>query len=73
MNDGLAVRLHPLFYEVFEGNRVDVTALEEILDWIQAANHPQIQVKRIERDGELYVLTRSPAHSQADPDGRSLV
>jgi hypothetical protein len=23
------------------------------------ANHPQIQVKRIERDGELYVLTRS--------------
>jgi hypothetical protein len=28
-------------------------------DWTQVANHPQIQVKRIERDGELYVLTRS--------------
>jgi hypothetical protein len=27
-------------------------------NWTQVANHPQIQVKRIERDGELYVLTR---------------
>jgi hypothetical protein len=26
-------------------------------DWTQVANHPQIQVKRIERNGELYVLT----------------
>ncbi len=28
-------------------------------DWTKVANHPQIEVKRIERDGELYVLTRS--------------
>src|SRR5258708_20466703 len=28
-------------------------------DWTQVANHPQIEGKRIERDGELYVLTRS--------------
>ena len=26
-------------------------------DWTQVANQPQIQVKRIEREGELYVLT----------------
>jgi hypothetical protein len=32
-------------------------------DWTQVANHPQIQVKRIERDGELYVLTRSLARA----------
>ena len=31
--------------------------------WSQVANHPQIQVKRIERDGELYVLTRSLARA----------
>ena len=28
-------------------------------DWTQVANHPQIQVKRIERDGELYVFADS--------------
>jgi hypothetical protein len=33
-------------------------------DWAQVANHPQIEVKRIERDGELYVLTRSLARAE---------
>ena len=28
-------------------------------DWSEVANHPQIQVKFVERDGELYVLSRS--------------
>ena len=108
-------------YEVFEGNRADVTTLEEILDlverkhgklgrvwvfdrgivseenlsllrsrgasylvatpkrlltqfqkdliaedWTQVANHPQIQVKRIEHEGELYVLTRSLAGAEKE-------
>jgi transposase len=35
-------------------------------DWTQVANHPQIQVKRIERDGELYVLTRSLARAEKE-------
>ena len=111
----------PLSYEVFEGNRADVTTLEEILDsverkhgklgrvwvfdrgivseenlnllrsrgasylvatpkrlltqfqkdliaedWTQVATHPQIEVKRIERDGELYVLTRSLARAEKE-------
>jgi transposase len=104
----------PLSYEVFEGNRADVTTLEEILDsverkhgalsrvwifdrgivseenlallrqrgasylvatprrmlasfqkelvkedWSEVTAHPLIQVKLVERDGELYVLSRS--------------
>jgi transposase len=104
----------PLSYEVFEGNRSDVTTLEEILDsverkhgalnrvwvfdrgivseenlellrrrgasylvatprrmlssfqkelikedWSEVKAHPQIQLKLVERDGELYVLSRS--------------
>jgi transposase len=104
----------PLSYEVFEGNRADITTLEEILDsverkhgalgrvwvfdrgivseenlallrqrgafylvatprrmlgpfqkelikedWSQVEGHPQIQLKLVERDKELYVLTRS--------------
>src|SRR4029077_6070921 len=111
----------PLSYEVFEGNRADVTTLEEILDsverkhgklgrvwvfdrgivseenlsllrsrgasylvatpkrlltqfqkdliaedWTQVANHPQIQVKLIEHEGELYVLTRSLARAEKE-------
>jgi transposase len=111
----------PLSYEVFEGNRADVTTLEEILDsverkhgqldrvwvfdrgivseenlnlvrvrgasylistprrqlakfqtellaedWTQVAAHPQIQVKRIERDGELYILTRSANRAEKE-------
>jgi hypothetical protein len=32
----------------------------------EVANHPQIQVKRIERDGELYVLTRSLARAEKE-------
>jgi transposase len=111
----------PLSYEVFEGNRADVTTLEEILDsverkhgklgrvwvfdrgivseenlnllrsrgasylvatpkrlltqfqkdllaedWTQVANHPQIQVKRIERNGDLCVLTRSLARAEKE-------
>jgi hypothetical protein len=35
-------------------------------DWTQVANHPQIQVKRIERDGGLYVLTRSLARAEQE-------
>jgi transposase len=42
----------PLSYEVFEGNRADVTTLEEILD-------------SVERDGELYVLSR---RTRPDPE-----
>lgn len=104
----------PLSYEVFEGNRADITTLEEILDsverkhgalgrvwvfdrglvseenlallrqrgafylvatprrmlgpfqkelikedWSQVEGHPQIQLKLVQRDKELYVLTRS--------------
>jgi len=104
----------PLSYEVFEGNRADVTTLEEILDsverkhgalnrvwvfdrgvvseenlallrrrgasylvatprrmlssfqqelmkedWSEVKAHPQIQLKLVERDSELYVLSRS--------------
>jgi transposase len=104
----------PLSYEIFEGNRADVTTLEEILDsvqrkhgalgrvwvfdrgivseenlallrqrglfylvatprrmlgsfekellkedWSEVEGHPQIQVKLVARDEELYVLTRS--------------
>lgn len=111
----------PLSYEVFEGNRADVTTLEEILDsverkhgslgrvwvfdrgivseenlallrergvfylvatpkrslsmferellkedWIQVAGRPQIQVKLLERDSELYVLTRSAARAEKE-------
>lgn len=111
----------PLSYEVFEGNRADVTTLEEILDsverkhgslgrvwvfdrglvseenlallrerglfylvatpkrslslfekellkedWIQVAGRPQIQVKLVERDSELYVLTRSAARAEKE-------
>jgi transposase len=104
----------PLSYEVFEGNRADVTTLEEILDsvqrkhgalgriwvfdrgivseenlallrqrglfylvatprrmlgsfqkelikedWSEVEGHPQIELKLVARDQELYVLTRS--------------
>jgi transposase len=111
----------PLSYEVFEGNRADVTTLEEILDsverkhgslsrvwvfdrgivseenlallrergafylvatpkrnlslfekellkedWTQVAGHPQIQVKLVERDSELYVLTRSAERAEKE-------
>jgi hypothetical protein len=28
-------------------------------DWSQVEGHPQIQLKLVERDKELYVLTRS--------------
>jgi hypothetical protein len=35
-------------------------------NWTQVANHPQIEVKRIERDGELYVLTRSLARAEKE-------
>jgi transposase len=111
----------PLSYEVFEGNRADVTTLEEILDsveckhgslgrvwvfdrgiaseanlellrrrgafylvatpkrklaafeqellkaedWAQVTSRPEIEVKLIEREGELYVLTRSRERAPA--------
>ena len=35
-------------------------------DWTQVADHPQIQVKRIEHEGELYVLTRSLARAEKE-------
>src|SRR5260370_40021798 len=35
-------------------------------DCTQVANHPQIEVKRIERDGEVYVLTRSLPRAEKD-------
>ena len=115
----------PLSYEVFEGNRPDVTTLEEILDsvqrkhgglgrvwifdrglacednlallrqrgacylvatpkrqlnafekellqedWTQVAGRPQVQVKLLEREGELYVLTRSPARAEKEREMR---
>jgi transposase len=115
----------PLSYEVFEGNRADVTTLEDILDsvqrkhgslgrvwifdrglaceenlallrqrgacylvatprrqlnafekellqedWTQVAGRPEIQVKLIERDSELYVLTRSQARAEKEREIR---
>jgi transposase len=115
----------PLSYEVFEGNRSDVTTLEAILDsverkhgrlgrvwifdrglaceehlalvrqrgacylvatpkrqlnafekellqqdWTQVAGRPEIQVKLIERDSELYVLTRSQARAEKEREMR---
>jgi Transposase DDE domain len=112
----------PLSYEVFEGNRADVTTLEEILDsverkhgslgrvwvfdrgiaseanlellrrrgafylvatpkrklaafeqellkaedWAQVTSRPEIEVKLIEREGELYVLTRSRERAERE-------
>jgi hypothetical protein len=112
----------PLSYEVFEGNRADVTTLEEILDtverkhgslgrvwvfdrgivseqnlallrqrgafylvatpkrklaafeqellnedWSEIAGRPEVEVKLVEREGELYVLSRNRerAHDSA--------
>jgi transposase len=118
----------PLSYEVFEGNRADVTTLEEILDsverkhgalgrvwvfdrgivseenlallrkrgalyliatpkrqlanfqkelveedWSQVRDHPQIQVKLLERDKELYVLTRSLERAEKERAMRTRV
>jgi len=40
---------------------LNTTQTEQWQRSIEVANHPQIEVKRIERDGELYVLTCSPA------------
>jgi transposase len=115
----------PLSYEVFEGNRADVTTLEEILDsvqrkhgglgrvwifdrglaceenlallrqrgtfylvatpkrqlnafekellqedWTQVAGRPQVQVKLVERDSELYVLTRSRDRAEREREIR---
>jgi len=111
----------PLSYEVFEGNRADVSTLEEILDsverkhgslgrvwvfdrgivseenlellrrrgafylvatpkrklaafeqellkedWAQVSGRPGIEVKLIEREGELYVLTRSRERAERE-------
>ena len=115
----------PLSYEVFEGNRSDVTTLEDILtsvqrkhgslgrvwifdrgiaceenltllrqrgacylvatprrqlnafekdllqeDWTQVAGRPGIQIKLLERDAELYVLTRSQARAEKEREMR---
>jgi transposase len=111
----------PLCYEVFEGNRADVTTLPEILDsverkhgrlgriwvfdrgiiseenlellrkrgafylvatprrqlgefekellnedWQKVGKRPQIEVKLVERDAELYVLARSTARAEKE-------
>ena len=112
----------PLSYEVFEGNRADVTTLEEILnsverkhgslgrvwvfdrgivseenlallrrrgafylvatpkrklasfeqellkteDWAEVSGRPDIEVKLVEREGELYVLTRSRERAERE-------
>jgi transposase len=111
----------PLSYEVFEGNRADVTTLEEILDsverkhgslgrvwvfdrgivseenlqllrrrgacylvatprrklaafeqeilkgdWTEVSGRPDIEVKLIERDGELYVLSRNRERAERE-------
>ena len=111
----------PLSYEVFEGNRADVSTLEEILnsverkhgslgrvwvfdrgivsqenlallrqrgafylvatpkrklaafeqellkqDWAEVSGRPDIEVKLVERDGELYVLTRSRERAERE-------
>jgi Transposase DDE domain len=110
----------PLSYEVFDGNRADVSTLEEILDsverkhgtlgrvwvfdrgivseenlallrrrgafylvatprrklagfeqellqadWAEVSGRPDREVKRVEREGELYVLTRSRERAPA--------
>jgi hypothetical protein len=111
----------PLSYEVFDGNRADVSTLEEILDsverkhgslgrvwvfdrgivseenlallrrrgafylvatpkrklaafeqellnadWAEVAGRPDIEVKLVEREGELYVLTRSRERAERE-------
>jgi transposase len=111
----------PLSYEVFEGNRADVSTLEEILDsverkhgalgrvwvfdrgivseetlallrrrgahylvatprrklaafeqellqqdWAEVAGRPEIEVKLVEREAELYVLTRSQERAERE-------
>jgi transposase len=111
----------PLSYEVFEGNRADVSTLEEILDsverkhgslgrvwvfdrgivseenlellrqrgaaylvatpkrklaaferellneeWTQVVGRPEIEVKSVERDGEVYVLSRSRERAERE-------
>jgi hypothetical protein len=111
----------PLSYEVFEGNRADVSTLEDILDsverkhgslgrvwvfdrgivseenlellrrrgasylvatprrklagfeqellkgeWAEVSGRPDIEVKLIERDGELYVLSRSRERAEQE-------
>ena len=111
----------PLSYEVFEGNRADVSTLEEILDsverkhgslgrvwvfdrgivseenlellrrrgasylvatpkrklaafeqelldeeWAAVAGRPEIEVKLVERDGEIYVLSRSRERAERE-------
>jgi hypothetical protein len=39
-------------------------------DWTQVAGRPQVQVKLLEREGELYVLTRSPARAEKEREMR---
>jgi hypothetical protein len=39
-------------------------------DWTQVAGRPQVQVKLLERDAELYVLTRSPARAEKEREMR---
>jgi transposase len=111
----------PLSYEVFEGNRADVSTLEDILDsverkhgslgrvwvfdrgivseenlallrqrgafylvatpkrklaafeqellkddWAEVSGRPDIEVKLVEREGELYVLTRSRERAERE-------
>jgi transposase len=115
----------PLSYEVFEGNRADVTTLEEILDsverkhgslgrvwvfdrgmvseenlellrrrgacylvatprrklatfeqellkedWTEVAGRPEVEVKLVARDAELYVLTRSRERAERERTSR---
>ena len=56
----------PLAYEVLAGNTSDRTTLKDFLakPWSQARE--QVQVKLVERDGEVYVLARS--HSRRDKE-----
>ena len=39
-------------------------------DWTQVAGRPEIQVKLLERDAELYVLTRSQARAEKEREIR---
>ena len=62
------LRQRGVFYLVATPKRSLSLFEKELLkeDWIQVAGRPQIQVKLVERDLELYVLTRSVARAEKE-------
>ena len=62
------LRQRGLFYLVATPKRSLSLFEKELLkeDWTQVAGRPEIQVKLVERDSELYVLTRSTARAEKE-------